>query len=60
MNDTKMKYKDGGIRQYDGYLGEPIWIQPENDSTYYNRELDSQCRVPAKSLEKLREELELT
>lgn len=59
MNDSRVKYKDGGIRQYDGYLGKPIWKQSENDSTYYNSELDSQCRVPSQSLKELREELGL-
>lgn len=58
-DDTQIKYKDGGIRQYDGYLGDPIWTQPENDSTYYNSEVDAQCKVPSKSLEQLREELGL-
>lgn len=59
MNDTQIKYKDGGIRQYDGYLGDRIWTQPENDSTYYNGKVDAQCRVPSKSLEELRQELGL-
>lgn len=59
MNNTQIKYKDGGIRRYDGYLGDPIWIQPENDSTYYNKEVDTQCSVPSKSLEELIEELKL-
>lgn len=59
MSDAQVRYKDGGIRQLDGYLGDPIWTQPENDSTYYNSEVDSQCRVPSKSLEELREELGL-
>ncbi|MDE6054715.1 MAG: hypothetical protein K2G55_13345 [Lachnospiraceae bacterium] len=41
------------IRLNDGYRGEPIWKQPENDSTYYNGEVDAQCRVPVRSREKL-------
>lgn len=60
MDDTRIKYKDGGIRQRDGYLGEPIWQQPDNDSTYYNSELDSQCVVPSKSLREIKEELGMT
>lgn len=48
---------DGGIRMRDGYLGEPIWKQAENDSTYYNEILDSQCVVPARSLRELKKEL---
>lgn len=59
MNDTQIKYKDGGIRQRDGYLGEPIWQQPENDSTYYNSEVDAQCRIPSKSLVELKKALGL-
>lgn len=59
MSGTRGKYKDGGIRKYDGYRSKPIWKQPENDSTYYNSELDSQCRVPSKSLEELRKKLGL-
>lgn len=47
------------IRAYDGYRGEPIWRQPENDSTYYNFEVDTQCRVPLKSREELLKELEM-
>lgn len=57
MDDTRIRYKDGGIRQRDGYLGEPIWQQPDNDSTYYNSELDSQCVVPCRSLKEIKEEL---
>lgn len=59
MNDMQIKYKDGGIRQRDGYLGEPIWQQPENDSTYYNSEVDAQCRVSSKSLVELKKALGL-
>ena len=57
MDDTRIKYKDGGIRQRDGYLGEPIWQQSDNDSTYYDSEIDSQCQVPSKSLREIKEEL---
>lgn len=57
---TVPKYPDGGIRLYDGYRGKPIWEQPENDSTYYDQSLDSQCQVPAaQNLKELREELGL-
>lgn len=60
MDNTIPKLIDGGIRMYDGYRGDPIWKQPENDSTYYNPTLDSQCQVPAaQSLEELRAELGL-
>lgn len=55
-----VRYLDGGIRKYDGYLGDPIWVQPENYSTYYNREVDSQCRIPSRSLDELRQELGLS
>lgn len=52
------KLIDGGIRLYDGYRGAPIWVSKENDSTYYDNELDSQCVVPAvQSLKELKEEL---
>lgn len=60
MDNTKPKYVDGGIRLYDGYRGAPIWKQPENDSTYYDPALDSQCQVPVvQSLKELKEELGL-
>lgn len=59
MDDTQLRYKDGGIRQRDGYLGEPFWKQPKSDSTYYNKALDSQCVVPARSLKEIKEELEI-
>lgn len=45
------------IRLNDGYLGEPIWKQPDNDSTYYSCEVDTQCSVPIRSREKLMAEL---
>lgn len=60
MDDKQVKYIDGGIRQRDGFLGEPIWHQSNNDSTYYNSELDSQCVVPARSLSELKKELGMT
>lgn len=53
------RFSDGGIRMRDGYLGEPFWKQEENDSTYYNGRLDSQCVVPARSLREIKEELGL-
>lgn len=45
------------IRLYDGYRGKPIWKQPEN-STYYNYEVDKQCKVPLRNLEQFITELE--
>ena len=57
MDISRIMYKDGGIRQYDGFLGDPIWEQPHNESTYYSRKLDSQCSVPARSIEELKEVL---
>lgn len=57
MDDTRIRYKDGGIRQRDGYLGSPIWEMPENDSTYYNKDVDSQCTVPSKSIREIKQEL---
>ncbi|MDE6406426.1 MAG: hypothetical protein K2M20_12340 [Lachnospiraceae bacterium] len=59
MSDKQIKYRNGGIHQYDGYRSKPIWKQPENDSTYYNSELDTQCHVPSRSLKELQEEREL-
>lgn len=59
MSNEQIKYRNGGIHQYDGYRSEPIWKQPENDSTYYNSELEMQCSVPSKSLYELQKELEL-
>jgi len=60
-----MKKRAGGsannrIRLYDGYRGEPIWKQPENNSTYYNYEVDKQCRVPIPSREDILASLEMT
>lgn len=57
LDDIQIKYKDGGIRERDGYLGEPIWEQPDNDSTYYDSKLDNQCVVPSRSLKEIKEEL---
>lgn len=47
------------IPLYDGYQGEPVWSQPENNSTYYNYQVDKQCRVPIRSREVLKKELGL-
>lgn len=59
MKKKQNNYRIGGIHPFDGYRSEPIWKQPENDSTYYDRELDTQCHVPSRSLEELQSELEL-
>ena len=45
------------IQQYDGYCGRPIWKQPENNSTYYNFEVDKQCKVPLRNIEQVMTEL---
>jgi len=47
------------IRLYDGYRGAPIWKKSENNSTYYNYEVDKQCRVPIGSREELLAEMGL-
>ncbi len=60
MDDTRIKYKDGGVRERDGYIGHHIWEQPDNDSTYYNSILESQCMIPSKSLKELKKELGLS
>lgn len=57
MDDTRIKYKDGGIRERDGYIGNPIWEQPPNDTTYYSETLESQCIIPSRSLSELKKEL---
>lgn len=45
------------IRLYDGYRGEDIWKEPQNNSTYYNYQVDKQCGVPLRSREELLKEL---
>ena len=55
MSNTRIT--NGGIHERDGYLGERIWTMPENDSTYYNKDVDSQCTVPSKSLREIKQEL---
>lgn len=52
--DTKQK-----IRLYDGYQGRDIWRQPKNDSTYYDYEIDKQCRVPGRDRKEIMKELGL-
>ena len=59
MDSSRVMYKDGGIRQYDGFLGDPIWEQPDNESTYYDSKLDTQCTVPAPSIREIKEMLGL-
>lgn len=48
------------IRLYDGYQGEEIWNQSENDSTYYDYEIDKQCSVPGRAREEIMKDLDLT
>lgn len=43
---------------WDGDPGEPIFQVKENDSTYYDATVDRQCRVPIRSLEEVKEELQ--
>lgn len=52
-------FRIGGITPYDGYRSPPIWIEKENDSTYFDSDLESQCGVPSKSLEELQKEFEI-
>lgn len=53
--DTEQK-----IHLYDGYQGEPIWQQEDNNSTYYNYGVDKQCRVPIRDIGQIKEELGIT
>ncbi|MCD8326063.1 MAG: hypothetical protein LUC90_05080 [Lachnospiraceae bacterium] len=46
------------IRRYDGYHSEPIWKpEGENESTYDNVWMDSQCSVPIKNIVEVKKEL---
>lgn len=47
------------IHPHGGYTSKKLWTQRENISTYYDYPTDSQCGVPIKSLEELREEVGL-
>lgn len=47
-----------GLHPYDGYLGEPIWKDRENYSTYYDYMMDKQCRVPIRDISEVEAELE--
>lgn len=44
------------IHLHDGYRNEPFWEDGVN-STYFNYEVDKQCRVPVRSLEEVKKEL---
>lgn len=57
MKDEKEQAIAPRIRLNDGYLGEPIWIQPDNDSTYYSHAVDTQCSVPVRNRTELIKEL---
>ena len=45
------------VRMFDGYSGESVWKE-SGDGTYYDYYADTQCRVPARSLEEIVKELE--
>lgn len=47
------------IHPHGGYTSKKLWTQRGNISTYYDYPTDSQCGVPIKSLEELREEVGL-
>lgn len=55
------KYVNGGIRLFDGYRGDPLWVNPDpNDIVYYDNFLNNQCTVPVvQTLQELKEELGL-
>lgn len=44
------------IHPYNGYQKEPFWKE-DGSSTYYNYEIERQCRVPIKSIEEAKKEL---
>ena len=46
------------IPAHDGFRRELFWTQEENESTYYNFELDRQGAVPVRNLEEIRRELD--
>lgn len=52
----KLPHK-GEIEDMDtkAYKNLPLWEQKDNDSTYYDRELDLQGEVPGRSLEEAKE-----
>ena len=57
MNISKELYIDDGIDIYDGYKADPIWMMPENYSTYCSSEIDSQCTVPIQNYEEIMNKL---
>ncbi|MBR1741392.1 MAG: hypothetical protein IJ733_05890 [Lachnospiraceae bacterium] len=59
MEKASVLFNGGGIYQYDGYLGDSIWEQPENESTYYSSVLDYQCTVPSRSIQEIKESIGL-
>ncbi len=44
------------IHPYNGYQNEPVWKE-DGSSTYYNYEIDRQCRIPIKNIEEVKKEL---
>ncbi len=47
------------IHKYDGYWSEPIWVQDDNRSTFYDYMTDSQCTIPLDGADELRRRLGL-
>lgn len=47
-----------GIHLFDGYQSEPFW-KDSDVSTFYDYEIDKQCRVPIRNIEQVKRELGL-
>lgn len=58
-NKSQILHMGGSIRQYDGYLGAPIWQQPRNESTHYDSILDCQWIIPSRSINEIKKELNM-
>ncbi len=54
-----MEYVSEGISKHDEYPSEPIWVQDDNRSTFYDYMTDSQCTIPLDGADELRRRLGL-
>ncbi len=57
MNDDKKIYAARGIQPNDCFVNESIWVQEDNASTYYNHMVETQCKVPTRSVEEVMNEV---
>lgn len=57
MGQEKKIYAARGIQANTCFSNEPVWVQEDNVSTYYNHVVETQCRVATRSVEEIMKEV---